>query len=216
MSIVADYANYQIAENPYQRPTHPLVVVISGPSGVGKDTVVQALLRRSGNFYFVVTATSRPPRPGEQHGVDYFFVSETHFRRMIAEGEMLEHAWVHDNFKGVPKQQIRDALASGRDVLMRVDPQGAATLKMLMPSALFIFLMAESEEAMAKRLHNRRADSDEAMQLRLAVARQEMQRIPEFDYCVINREGELDKTLAQIENIIEAARHRTDMEAVAI
>jgi guanylate kinase len=216
MSVIPHIVDYIVDENPYERPSHPLVVVISGPSGVGKDTVVQELLHRRNNFYFVVTATSRPPRPGEVHGEDYFFVTEEAFRRMIAEGEMLEHAWVHDNFKGVPKQQIRDALDSGRDVLMRVDPQGAATLKTLMPSALFIFLMAESEEAMAKRLHNRRADSAEAMQLRLSVARQEMQRIPEFDYCVINREGELDSTIVQIENIIQAARHRTATEPVAL
>ncbi|MBK8429916.1 MAG: guanylate kinase [Chloroflexi bacterium] len=216
MNSFQEYAELVRDGNPYERPTHPLIVVISGPSGVGKDTVVQEMLRRNHNFYFVVTATSRPPRRNEVHGVDYYFVTEESFRHMIAAGEMLEHAWVHDNFKGVPKQQIRDALASGRDVLMRVDPQGAATLKALMPSAVFIFLMAESEEAMARRLRDRRSDTAEAVQLRLAIARQEMQRIPEFDYCVINREGELTQTIAQIENIIEAARHRTDTEPTRI
>lgn len=205
-----------VVDNPYERPMPPLLIVISGPSGVGKDTVVQEILRQYDNFYFVVTATSRPPRVNEVHGADYFFVTEAQFRQMIAAGEMLEYAWVHDNYKGVPKQQIRDALNSGKDVIMRVDPQGAATLKQLIPGAIFIFLMAESEEAMERRLAERRTESAETMRLRLQVARHEMQRISEFDYCVINREGELDKTLDQIMSIIEAARHRTDIEPIEL
>ncbi|MCB0032798.1 MAG: guanylate kinase, partial [Anaerolineales bacterium] len=106
-------------DNPYHRPSPPLLIVISGPSGVGKDTVVQELLKHTDNFHFVVTATSRPPRKNEVNGVDYWFVSEEEFEEMIAKNELLEYAWVHDNYKGVPKQQIRDALASGKDVIMR-------------------------------------------------------------------------------------------------
>lgn len=216
MDATLTHNNDITMSNPYDRPSHPLLIVISGPSGVGKDTVVQELLNQSGNFHFVVTATSRPPRKGEVDGIDYFFVSETKFESMIEQNELLEYAWVHDNYKGVPKQQIRDALNSGKDVLMRVDPQGAATLKEIIPSALFIFLMAESEEAMMKRLQRRRSETPEKIELRLEIARQELQRIREFDYCVINREGTLEETIEQIRHIIEATRHRAEQEAITL
>lgn len=216
MDAILTHNNDVTMSNPYDRPSHPLLIVISGPSGVGKDTVVQGLLNQSENFHFVVTATSRPPRKGEVDGIDYFFVTETKFESMIEENELLEYAWVHDNYKGVPKQQIRDALNSGKDVLMRVDPQGAATLKEIIPSALFIFLMAESEEAMMKRLQRRRSETPEKIELRLEIARQELQRIREFDYCVINREGTLEETIQQIKHIIEASRHRAEQEAITL
>ena len=215
MSAILTHRNHT-TYNPYDRPSHPLLVVISGPSGVGKDTVVQELLKRSDNFHFVVTATSRPPRKNEVDGVDYIFVSEDEFELMIEDDELLEYAWVHDNYKGVPKQQIRDALDSGRDVLMRVDPQGAATLKDLIPSAVFIFLMAESESAMAKRLRGRRSETEDKINLRLKIAREELTRIHEFDYCVINREGELEETVSQIMYIIKARRHRVEQEPISI
>ena len=114
-------------ENPYAPQSYPVLIVISGPSGVGKDTVVRNLIKKREEFFFVVTATDRPPREGEVEGVDYFFVSTDEFEQMIEEDELLEYAVVHDCYKGVPKSQIRDALRSGKDVVMRVDPQGAAT-----------------------------------------------------------------------------------------
>lgn len=215
-SMILERDDQLATRNPYNRPSHALLIVISGPSGVGKDTVVREMMAQDDNFHFVVTATSRPPRPNEIDGIDYIFVSETEFEQMIAEGELLEHARVHDNYKGVPKQQIREALASGRDVLMRVDPQGAATLKELIPNAVFIFLMAESEEAMARRLRLRRTDTEESVRLRLKVARTEMKRIQEFDYCVVNREGEVEETLAQIFKIIETAHLRAEQQPIEI
>ena len=125
--------------SPYNLKSPPLLIVISGPAGVGKDSVIQRLKERGCALHFVVTATDRTPRPGEAHGVDYFFLPSAEFLRMKREQELLEHAVVYGQHKGVPKQQIREALASGKDVIMRVDVQGAATVRRLVPEALLIF-----------------------------------------------------------------------------
>lgn len=203
-------------KNPYLIKKYPLLVVISGPSGVGKDTVARLLLEAPDTFYFVVTATTRPPRPGEVDGYDYFFVSHDDFARMIEEDELLEYAVVYNDYKGVPKQQIRDAMASGRDVIMRVDVQGAATIRKIVPNAIFIFLSAESEEELIKRLRERKSETAEGLNLRIATARQEMKRVTEFDYCVINAEGELQRTVQLILSIIDAEHHRIDQSPVEL
>ncbi len=203
-------------KNPYLIKKYPLLVVISGPSGVGKDTVARLLLEAPETFYFVVTATTRPPRPGEVDGYDYFFVSHDDFARMIEEDELLEYAVVYNDYKGVPKQQIRDAMASGRDVIMRVDVQGAATIRKIVPNAIFIFLSAESEEELIKRLRERKSETAEGLNLRIATARQEMKRVTEFDYCVVNAEGELQRTVQLILSIIDAEHHRIDQSPVEL
>ena len=123
-----------------ERKTQPLLIVISGPSGVGKDTVIQHMKERSLPFHFVVTATSRPKRSNEIEGVDYFFVTHQEFTEMIETGELLEYAVVYEDYKGIPKKQVHDALSSGSDVVMRVDVQGAKTIRGLYPEALLIFL----------------------------------------------------------------------------
>ena len=203
--------------DPYERPEHPLLIVISGPSGVGKDTIARRLIeRRPDNFYFVVTATTRPPRNGEVHGRDYFFVSSDEFARMIDEGELLEYALVYNDYKGVPKQQIREALDSGRDVIMRVDPQGAATIQKLLPNAIFIFLIADSEEAMIQRLRERKSETPEGLKLRIATARQEIKRLPEFDYCVVNAQERQEETVERILCIMAAEKARTDREPIQL
>jgi guanylate kinase len=203
-------------KNPYLIKKYPLLVVISGPSGVGKDTVARLLLEAPDTFYFVVTATTRPPRPGEVDGYDYFFVSHDDFARMIEEDELLEYAVVYNDYKGVPKQQIRDAMASDRDVIMRVDVQGAATIRKIVPNAIFIFLSAESEEELIKRLRERKSETAEGLNLRIATARQEMKRVSEFDYCVVNAEGELQRTVQLILSIIDAEHHRIDQSPVEL
>jgi len=192
---------------PYLHPA-PLVIVISGPSGAGKDATVRRMMEMGFPCYFVVTATTRPRRPGEVHGVDYYFVSRDEFERMIREGELIEHAVVYGEYKGIPKRQIREALASGRDVVMRVDVQGAARMRQLMPNAVFIFLTAPSEEELMRRLRARHTESPEALERRLATARLEMQEIHKFDYVVINREGQLDRTVHRILSIVEAEKSR--------
>lgn len=204
-------------QDPYHIPHHPLMLVISGPSGVGKDTIARNLIERAPDaFYFVVTATTRPPRVGEMHGRDYFFLSFNEFARMIEANELLEYAIVYNDYKGVPKQQIRDALASGRDVVMRVDVQGAATIRKLVPNAIFIYLMVESEESMVQRLRERRSETTEDLQLRIATARQELKRIGEFDYCVVNAHNTQDKTVEQILCIMEAERCKVGQTPVVL
>lgn len=186
----------------------PLLIVISGPSGVGKDSVLQRLKERQAPLHFVVTANTRPPRPDERPGVDYHFVSKEEFLNMVARGEMLEYAKVYNDYKGVPRAEVERALASGKDVILRLDVQGAATIRKAFPQALLIFLTANGEEDLRARLTSRQADRAEDLELRLATARQEMARLEEFDYVVPNRTGQLDQTVDVILAIIAAEHHR--------
>lgn len=186
----------------------PLLVVISGPSGVGKDSVVNAMKERGLPFHFVVTATTRPRRAEEVHGRDYFFVSKEEFARMIEQDELIEYAIVYSDYKGIPKQQVREALASGKDVVMRLDVQGAATVRKLAPEAVLIFLTTQSETELVERLKARRTDTAEDLSLRIATARQELKRAAEFDYVVINADGHLDETANTVIAIIDAEHHR--------
>lgn len=189
-------------------PRYPLLVVISGPAGAGKDSVIRRMKERGLPFHFVVTATDRPPRPGEVHGVDYFFLSTEDFLRLEQAGELLEHAVVYGQHKGIPKQQIREAFASGKDVVMRVDVQGAATIRRLAPEAVLIFLTAESSEDLARRLERRGTDSPEQLAQRIGKLPEEMAFLDLFDYVVVNREGELDRAVDQIVAIMEAEHCR--------
>lgn len=195
---------------------HPLLVVISGPSGVGKDTVIQRMKERQLPFHFVVTATTRPPRAGERHGVDYFFVSRDDFAEMIDHGELLEYALVYNDYKGIPKQQVRTALASGKDVVMRVDVQGAATVRKLYPQALLIFLLPQDEGELADRLAARKTESQDDLKLRIATARQEIKQVEMFDYAVVNRQFQLDETVDTIVAIICAEHHRVHPRRITV
>jgi len=195
----------------------PLLIVISGPSGVGKDTVLHLMEERGDQpFHFVVTATTRPIREGEVDGVDYFFVSNDKFASMIENDDLLEYAIVYNDYKGIPKQQVRDALASGKDVIMRLDVQGAATVKKIEPEAILIFITTESEEELVSRLRARKSETAEGLNLRIATARQELKRVREFDYVVMNREGELNVAVDSIQAIIHAEHHRTNPRKVTL
>ncbi len=205
---------YPIGFNPNQK--EPLLVVISGPSGVGKDTVIQRMKERDLPFHFVVTATTRPPRPDEVHGVDYIFVSSDEFAEMIEMGELLEYAIVYNDYKGIPKEQVRQALASGKDVLMRIDVQGAATIRELSPEAVLIFLTTQDEDELVNRLKARKSETPEGLNLRIATARQELKRIDEFDYVVVNREDLLDETVDKILAIIQAEHQRVNPRKVTL
>ncbi len=158
-------------------------------------------------FHFVVTATTRQPRPEEVHGIDYYFVSHDEFAEMIEQDELLEYAIVYNDYKGIPKEQVRQALASGKDVVMRIDVQGAATIRELSPQAVLIFLTTQTEEEMVQRLKLRKTETPEGLKLRIATARQELKRINEFDYVVVNREHLLDDTVDNILSIIQAEHH---------
>lgn len=193
----------------FHREQPPLLVVISGPSGAGKDSVVVRMRERGFPVHFVVTATDRAPRPGEVHGRDYYFYTTAEFESMIAEGELLENAVVYGQHKGIPKAHVRQALASGQDVVMRVDVQGADTVKFLIPDAVTVFLTTESEEELVDRLRERRTESEAALQHRLAVARKEMARIPDFDYVVVNSHCALDRAVDDVLAIIRAEHCRS-------
>lgn len=187
----------------------PLLIVISGPSGVGKDTVLQGMQARNVPFHFVVTATSRPQRPNEVHGRDYFFVDENQFKAMIEAGELLEYALVYNHYKGIPKQQVRDAFNSGLDVVLRIDVQGAETIKRLVPDAVLIFLAAANMYELMERLIARKTETVADLSKRMATARAEMEKIHLFDYVVINRDDEIDTTVDQIIAIVCAEHLRT-------
>jgi guanylate kinase len=194
----------------------PLLIVISGPSGIGKDTVVDGLRERELSFHFVITATSREPRENETPGEDYFFYDKDEFERMIAAGEFLEYAWVYSAYKGVPKSQVREALASGEDVIMRLDVQGAATVRSLCPEAVLIFLTASSKAEWLQRLRDRRSESDAEMNLRVETAQKEYAQLAIFDYIVVNPSGSLDDALDVIESIITAEHHRVHHRSVKL
>jgi len=186
----------------------PLLVIISGPSGVGKDAVVRAMQKRGQPIHFVVTMTSRLPRPGEQDGVDYFFTSREKFERMISENEFMEYALVYQDYKGIPKEQIRQAFASGKDVILRVDVQGAATLLRLCPDAVLIYLIPTNEGEWLERLRNRKTETAESLALRIQTARSELEHLGRFDYVVVNADDQLEEAADTIIAIIDAEHHR--------
>src|SRR5512138_4038665 len=154
------------------RVPEPLMIVVSGPSGAGKDTVVQRMQERGLPFHFVVTATTRPRRPGETHGKDYWFVSKEEFARMIEQNELIEFAIVYGDYKGIPKAQVRQALASGKDVVMRLDVQGAETVRRLVPDELPILIPTESKAALPHRMNARATAKPDSLAIRIAPARQ--------------------------------------------
>ena len=194
----------------------PLLIVISGPSGAGKDTVMQRMKERGLPFHFVVTATTRPQRSNEVHGRDYLFISTEEFARMIDEDELIEHAIVYGDYKGIPKQQVREALASGMDVVMRLDVQGAETVRKLAPEALLIFITTESEDALVQRLKSRKTETANSLAIRIATARKEHKRVEAFDYLIVNRNFHLDETVDLIRAIIDAEHHRVKPRKVTL
>ena len=188
--------------------TSPLLVVLSGPSGVGKDAALIALRALGRPWHFVVTATTRTIRPGEQDGVDYHFLQPAQFQTLMDKGELLEHAQVYGNWYGVPKQQIRDALHRGQDVIAKIDVQGAATIKKLAPESVLIFLAPSNMEELRSRLEARATETGADFERRVGTAWHEMEHLPDFDYRVINKEGRLDEAVMGIDAIITAERSR--------
>lgn len=186
----------------------PLLIVLSGPSGVGKDAIRERLKELGKPFHFAVTATTRPKRSFEVEGVHYYFVSEERFAELREQGELLEWAQVYGNFYGIPKAPLREALARGEDVILKIDVQGAAHVKALAPGVVSIFVAPSSHRELAERLRQRGTEWGEDMSLRLRTAGEELAQLANFDYVVVNREGELDGTVAQIEAIVLAEKRR--------
>jgi len=194
----------------------PLIIVISGPSGVGKDELIAGLKARGRPFHIVVTATTRPKRPNETDGLDYHFVTVAEFAEMIDAGELLEHAMVYGDYKGIPKQQVRDALLSGKDVILRIDVQGAETVRRLLPDAVFIFMIAESVEELERRLRERKSEAADRLKMRIATARLELRRVREFDFVVVNRRDRLELAVDTVLAVIDAEKHRVTRRTIRL
>ena len=197
-------------------PRYPLLIVLSGPSGVGKDATLNGIRRLDSSLSIVVTATTRPKRPGETDGVDYLFLDADTFEGMVAGGEFLEHAEVYGNRYGSPKSQVREAMAAGRDVILKVDVQGAVSIKALAPDAVSIFLVSSSMAELERRLHARATETRRDLRIRTEIALQEMESLPDFDYRVVNRDGCLEETVAAIEAIIRAEKCRIPPRRVSM
>ena len=193
---------------PEASPPPPLLVVLSGPSGVGKDAALAELKKLDRPWHFAVTATTRPQRPGERDGVDYIFLDNDTFLKMKERDEFLECAQVYGRWYGVPRSHVRQGLHDGRDVILKVDVQGASTIRRLAPEAVFIFLVPGSFDELPRRLAQRMTESSPEMELRLAVAREELARGEEFEYRVVNRDDSLDQAIADIDAIVTAEKCR--------
>ncbi len=194
----------------------PLLIVLSGPSGAGKDTVLDRMKELDLPCHYVMTLTTRPRRPGESNGVDYHFTSEAEFQEMIQQGELLEWAKVYGHWYGVPKQQVEQALERGEDIVVKVDVQGAATIKNLFPEAVLIFLTPPSIEEQARRLQQRKSESTAELELRTKAIQEEMKYLPLFDYVVVNLQGEIDSAISQIKEIITAEKQRVNHQVIEL
>ncbi len=201
-------------ELPQASPAPPLLVVLSGPSASGKGTLLASLRKLDRPWHFAVTATTRPMRAGEVDGKDYIFLDVATFLRMRERDELLESAQVYDRWYGVPRQQVRDPLIAGRDVILEIDVQGAATIRVIAPEALSIFVMPASMDELRSRLAGRGTEDPAAMQRRLHEASVELRRVNEFDYRVVNRNGQLDDAVREIDAIIAAEKCRVNPRLV--
>ena len=190
--------------------TQGLLVIISAPSGAGKDTIIHRLVQELPDAKLYVTATSRPPRPGERQAEDYYFYTPEKFREAVEEGLFLEWSMVHDDYKGVRKDALAETLRDHAVVIIKPDPQGMRKLKKLLPEAVSIFIMPPSIESLRARLERRGTETPEALDLRLRNAKIEMAAAPEYDYVVVNEDGKVAETVERIKEIIarEAERPR--------
>jgi guanylate kinase len=195
---------------------NPLLVVLSGPSGVGKDAVLSGMKKKERSLHYAVTATTRPRRQGERDGYEYHFVPKSDFERMIKDDELLEWANVYGNLYGVPKKEVRQALARGRDIMVKVDVQGAANIKRVAPQAVFIFLAPPSLEELQERLKQRKTESGVDLELRMKAARKEMDSLSMFDYVVVNHKGGVAQAISHIEAIIAAEKCRVKPRRVEL
>jgi guanylate kinase len=190
----------------------PLLVVLSGPSGVGKDSVLRQLKELGRNWHFTVTATTRSQRPGEDDGIDYLFLDRDTFHQKVREGEFLECAEVYGNWYGVPKTQVSNALEKGLDVIIKADVQGAVTIKKIAPEAIFIFLMPPSPEELERRLRERKTETTPDLELRIRTAMEELYHLPLFDYVVVN--DHLEAAASMIDAIVTAEKCRIPLRQV--
>jgi guanylate kinase len=198
-------------------PASGLVFVLSGPSGVGKSTLIELLKRDGFPITHCVTATTRPMRTGEEHGIHYYFLSETEYDTLLVEEQFLEHAVVHKLYRyGIPLYSIREGLRRGQDVIIAPDVQGASTVRWKLPNAITIFLRPPSLDELLPRLQARGTETPEERAIRLATAEREMQRVTEYDYVIVNHRDRLDQALEDLKAIIRAERLRVCRRTVTI
>jgi guanylate kinase len=186
-----------------------MLIIISGPSGVGKDTIIEALRERphDPDYHYVVTCTTRAPRPGELDGVSYHFLTDDRFQALRSAGELLEANRVHDNWYGTPRDEVHQALTEGRDVILKIDVQGAQHVKERVEEALLIFIVPPSMETLFGRLRARATETADELELRQRNAAIELARQEDYDYVVTNETGQVERTAERIDEII-AAEHR--------
>ena len=198
-------------------PASGLVFVLSGPSGVGKSTLIELLKRDGFPISYGVTATTRPRRVGEEHGIHYYFLSEAEYDGLLAADQFLEHAVVHNLYRyGIPLQSIREALRRGQDVILAPDVQGASTVRWKLPNAITIFLRPPSLDELAPRLEARGTETPAERRIRLETAEREMQRLSEYDYVIVNHRDRLQQALADLKAIIIAERLRVCPRTVTV
>ncbi len=208
-------ASYK-SQPPFNPPTRPLFIVVSGPSGVGKDAVLTRMKQSGCPLEYITTVTTRSQRAKERGNIDYHFVSTERFQEMIENKELLEWANVYGNWYGVPKEVVKRALDKGQDIIAKVDVQGAATIKKILPQAVFIFLIPPSMEELGIRLEQRHTESSFDLALRIKTAGEEVKQLSLFDYIVVNKQGEIDQTVSQIEAIITAEKCRVIPREIAL
>ncbi|MZP29042.1 guanylate kinase [Heliobacterium undosum] len=183
-----------------------VLLVMSGPSGAGKGTLSRRLLNELPQLTLSISATTRKPREGEREGVHYYFLGKEDFERQIEENRFLEFAQVYDNYYGTPLGPVQASLASGKDVLLEIDIQGALQVKERYPEAALIFIAPPSLEELARRIYGRGTDSQEVIEKRLSLATQELEFINRYDYCVIN--DDVDRAITRLRAIVEAEKSR--------
>ena len=197
-------------------PRPPLLLVLSGLSGAGKDTVLDSLKQSGFPAVHVTTVTSREPRPNERDGEHYHFISNNEFQEMKDTGALLESASVYGNWYGVPREPVNQALDSGQDVVIKVDVQGALTIKKIVPGAVLIFLAPPSVEELVTRLRQRRTETEADLDFRLKTANEELKQLPMFDYVVLNRQGEVNRAVADIKAIFQAEKCRATPRNISL
>ena len=206
----------EIAEQIQHANNQPLVVILTGPSGVGKDAALNELKKMDRPWHYVVTATTRLIRHNEIDGVDYIFMEESEFKLSLDQNEFLESANVYERWYGVPKSQVSEPLKNGLDVILKVDIQGAATIKSLIPQAISIFMIPGTLNDLENRLRTRMTESEEQLKLRLEVAKTELTKLNNFEYYIINEEDNLESTVRQIDTIITAEKQRLNRPHIDI
>jgi len=184
--------------------------IVAAPSGAGKSSIVNAVLARDPNICLSISFTSRKPRPGERHAEHYHFVSKDEFEGMVAAGDFFEHALVHGDWKGSARQSVEPQLASGKDVLLEIDWQGARQVRDKVPDAVSVFILPPSRQALEQRMRNRGQDTEEVIAQRLAAAREEMSHYGEFDFVIVNEDFET--AVGEMCSIFIASRVRKDQQ----